>query len=78
MRYAPLYVYINAEPVCAERKVLSIWDLNSLLTLLLRAATKWMYIGLGLHFSKFVLDIIGCKFRCAYDGPLASLEDMLS
>ena len=59
-------------------KVLSIWDLHGLLTLLAHAATKWRFIGLALCFSDPHLDIIAHKLTNVVGGPLECFRDMLS
>ena len=59
-------------------KVLSIWDLHGLLTLLAHAATKWRFIGLALCFSDPHLETIAHKLTNLAGGPLECFRDMLS
>ena len=59
-------------------KVLSIWDLHGLLTLLAHAATKWRFIGLALCFSDPHLETIAQKLTFVVGGPLECFRDMLS
>lgn len=64
-----------------DKKRLSIWDLHSLMLLLLTAvnlATKWKVIGVGLRFSEENLKAMSKKLVCVVGGPLECLHVMLA